>query len=301
MILKTRLVNPTSELQSYSWAREGGQRLAPGQMVELDGDAVYSRNMKQTRGTRSIDADIQSGRVMLFYITDIPTIRPFACEKTATVSATPTVVIPKQPEATQTVTAAATDIEDKNNLLGKGFVDVGEVGAEDKMAVHDLFTGKTTQDIMPETVSLSNAMWSGAFDDAVTSTGVTVVKMGANGLPEVEKVLGGDGAVNMSTITSSQEKQASERPSRDPVDMQGDGAVNTAVKDGYTPTTKDKSSEAKPVANPDGSMVKAKTKEQLEKMGLKQLKQMAKGLGLTSTATDVTKDELIDWILDSQK
>jgi hypothetical protein len=170
MQVKTRITNPTDATQSYGWVPKYGIMIGAKDSIVLDGDLYTLVTVNQPRNKQAMEADEKAGRVKITLLTDSAVEKLGALAEKEVVKAPPPPPIARTPVDNKDIFASASTDEDEN-ILGDG-IQEGDINSA-KGPVYDPFSGGTSEMAMPETVSMSDALWKngGLIENAVPRTG----------------------------------------------------------------------------------------------------------------------------------
>jgi hypothetical protein len=170
MQVKTRITNPTESTQSYGWVPKYGIMIGAKESVVIDGDLYTLVTSWRPRNGLSMAEDEKNGRVQVTILTD------GKVEKLGELKAEPVPVQPPPPPIARTpvdnkdIFSNAVSEEDDENILGDG-IQEGDIESA-KGPIFDPFSGGASEMQMPETVSMSEALWKngGLIENAVPKT-----------------------------------------------------------------------------------------------------------------------------------
>jgi hypothetical protein len=172
MQLKTRITNPTDSVQSYGWVPKYGIMIGAKESIIIDGDLYTLVTSWRPRNGLSMAEDEKNGRVQVTILTDAKV------EKLGELKDKPAPTIPPAPPIARTpvdnkdIYSNALAEEEDENILGDG-IQEGDIDSA-KGPIFDPFSGGASEMQMPETVSMSEALWKngGLIENAVPRTEV---------------------------------------------------------------------------------------------------------------------------------
>ena len=165
MQLKTRISNPTDAIQSYGWVPKYGIMIGAKSSIVIDGDLYTLAVAANPRNKLAMDADEKSGRVKITLLTDAVVEKLGELKDAPVPVHTPPPPIPRTPVDEKDIFNSGAP--ESENILGEG-IQEGDIESA-KGPIYDPFSGSASDMQMPETVSMSAALWQegGLLENAV--------------------------------------------------------------------------------------------------------------------------------------